>query len=139
MCTIQEIENPTNCNTSNSHPFLHNLQPSHQLHTPSKMQFPRLIVKQHSQIRIVVSNSILHLHDALNILELSLSADRILARASAQTPEDIPCFLFAVCFDEPAGRFGEEPDGGEEDDEEDELECDGESPAEGGFAAVDEG
>lgn len=86
-----------------------------------------------------MSNSILHLHDALNVLELSLSADRILARASAQTAEDIPCFLFAVCFDEPTGRFGEEPDSGEEDDEEDELECDGEAPAEGGFAAIDEG
>lgn len=86
-----------------------------------------------------MSNGILHLHNTLDILELSLSADRILARASTQTAEDIPCFLFAVCFDEPAGRFGEEPDGGEENDEENELECDGKAPAEGGFAAVDEG
>jgi len=86
-----------------------------------------------------MSNRVLHLNDTLNILKLGFSADRIVASASTQTAEDVPCFLFTVCFDEPAGGFREKPDGGEENEEEDELECDGESPAEGGFAAVDEG
>lgn len=86
-----------------------------------------------------MSNSILHLHNTLNILELGLSADCILASASTQTAEDIPCFLFTICFDEPARRFREKPNSSEEDDEENELECDGKSPAEGGFAAVDKG
>jgi len=85
-----------------------------------------------------MSNSILHLHNALDILKLGFSTDRIVACASTQTAENVSCFLFAVCFNEPAGRFGEKPHGGDEDEEEDELECDRESPAESGFAAVDE-
>jgi hypothetical protein len=42
-------------------------------------------------------------------------------------------------LDQPAGRLGERPDEGKEQEEEDDLKADREAPAEGGAAVVDEG
>lgn len=80
-----------------------------------------------------------HLRNALNISEFGLRANDILVAAPAQSTENIPRFLLATDLDKPSGRLGKEPHDREEQNEEYDLEGDGESPAEGGIAVVDEG
>lgn len=125
--------------TSNTNPFLHNLQPNNQLHSPTDVQVTRLPAKQHREVRVPVDNSLLHLGNALDILELGFGADPIFWAAATQTLQNVSCFLLAADLDQPTGGLGEEPDGDEENQKEDDLEGDGETPAEGGFTAVDEG
>jgi hypothetical protein len=85
-----------------------------------------------------VNNRLLHLGNALDILELSFGADTVLWTATSKALEDIPCFLLTANLYQPAGGLGEEPNGNEENQQEDDLEGDWKAPAEGGLATVDE-
>ena len=82
---------------------------------------------------------VLHLDDALDILKFGFGSNRITTTAATQTAEDVSCFLFAVDFDKPPRRLGEEPDDSEEYQKKYYLECNREPPAEGRSAAIDEG
>ena len=88
----------TNSYTGNPNPLLHDLQPRHKLHSTSKVQLARLVVEQHPKIRVIMANSLFHFHDALDILELGLGSNRILASATTQTAENVPCFLLPADF-----------------------------------------
>lgn len=57
----------------------------------------------------------------------------------AQPTEDVARLGVAPLLDQPAGRLGESPDEGKEEEEEDDLKPDREAPAEGGAAVVDKG
>lgn len=103
------------------------------------MQLARLVPEQHRQIRCAVLHRLFQLRHGLDISELRLRTDGIVACASAEPFEDIPALLLAAHFDEPARGLGKEPDDGEQYEEENNLESDREAPAEGRFAAVDEG
>lgn len=129
----------TNGHASDANPFLHDLQPHDQLHATAEMQFARLVAEQHSEIGGAVGHGFLELGHAQDVTEFSLRTDSVLVAGSAQPAEDISGFLFAADFDQPSGRLGEEPYRNEQDDQKDDLEGDGESPAEGGCAVVDEG
>lgn len=83
-------------------------------------------------------NRFFKLSNALDISELCLGAESVVAGASTQTGEDVSGFFFPTDLYQPSRRLGKEPDSGEEDDQEDDLECDGETPTEGRSAVVDE-
>lgn len=128
----------TNRYPSNPNPLLHHLQPNHQLHPPSRMQIPRPLPRQHRPIRRPIPRLLLQIRHIPNILKLRLGLHLILTLITPQSREDKPCFLFPSDFHEPPWRFREPPDGGEEEEERDDLEGDGETPADGRRAGVDE-
>lgn len=85
-----------------------------------------------------MDHGLFHLGDVLNILELCFRSHTILRAVSAQALQDIPSFFLPSDLDQPSRRLGEEPDSGEKNQQEDNLEGDGESPTESRLAAVNE-
>lgn len=79
------------------------------------------------------------LSNALDISELGLRPDCIVVAASSQSTKNVSTLLLPTNFDQPSWRLGEEPDAGKKDKQKDNLESDGESPADGGFAVIDKG
>lgn len=85
-----------------------------------------------------MGDRLLQFRDALDISELCLRANRVFAGTSTKTSKNISRFFLPTYFDQPSRRLGEEPDSREEHKQEDDLEGDRKSPAEGRSAAVDE-
>ena len=80
-----------------------------------------------------------HLCNALDIPKLSLGADSIVTITPSKTAKDVARFLLTAYFDQPTWRLGKEPDRSEQEKQEDDLERNGKTPAECGFAAIDKG
>lgn len=102
------------------------------------MQVPRLVAKKHGEIRVAVDHGLFQLGDVLNILELRFRSHALLGAASAQALQGIPSFFLPSDLDQPSRRLGEKPDSAEENQQENDLEGDGESPTESRLAAVNE-
>jgi hypothetical protein len=124
----------TNRHARNPHPFLHNLQPNDKLDATPNMQITRSSSRNHRKVRRIKLPRPLQLGDIADVLKLCLCRDSV----TAQAAEDIPRFLLTAHLDEPPRGLGEEPYRNKEDYQREDLERNGESPAEGGIATVDE-
>jgi hypothetical protein len=130
----------TNRHARNANPFLHNLQPDHQLHAPARVQVSRALAREHGPVARAVARLALQLRDVADIAEFRFREGLVLLVFIAAEPaEDEARLVFAADLDEPAGRLGEPPDDGEEEEERDDLEGDGEAPADRGCTVVDVG
>ena len=125
----------TNSNTSNTNPFLENLEPHDQLHTTTNVERSRRAasnslghnVPRHVEITVQLTGLLLQFGDIADILELGLG--QIIVSSFATKPAKyIASFLFATNFDKPSRRLGEEPDNDEEEDQRKNLKSDGETP-----------
>jgi len=75
----------------------------------------------------------------LNLGQLCIGLLRIGSRFAPKSPQDVSSFILSTDFDQPSGRFREEPDSGEKDEKGDDLETNRETPSYWRSAAVDVG
>lgn len=99
------------------------------------MQIPSAGTKEHTGITGRIRPALFRLVDIDDILVLCLSGFAIF---TTQTAKDVPRLVDPPFFHKPAGRFGKGPYEREQKEEKDDLEADGETPTQGGPAAVDE-
>lgn len=71
------METYVDSDPSNANPFLHNLQPDHQLYPPTRVQLPAPDPKEHGEIAITPRRLPLVLNHILDIMKLRLRPKRI--------------------------------------------------------------
>lgn len=83
-------------------------------------------------------DGLFHFRNAEDILELGLGTDEVLSAGSTQTLQDVSSLVLAANFDQPSRGFREEPYCSEQNNQEDNLEGDRESPSESRLSIIDE-
>ena len=121
--------------TSNTNPFLHDLQPDDKLNAAAGVELARAPAEEHSDIRLTVSRLAFKLGDVADVLEFCLCFAEILTTFATQASEDVASLTFTSHLDEPTGGLGEEPDESEKGHKGSDLEANGESPREAGGTA----
>ncbi|KAK8915059.1 hypothetical protein VCV18_010602 [Metarhizium anisopliae] len=92
----------------NANPLLQNLQPNDELYATASVQLAGSDAEEHMQIALLVGCLF------LQITDLCLGLFALLALAASQTLQDETGLVLATNLDEPAGRFGHEPNDDEE-------------------------
>lgn len=122
--------------TGDTDPFLQNLEPDDELDAAAGVKLAGADAEEHVEVALLVGGLVFEVADGDDVLQLGLGGDAVLALVAAKAAEDKAGFLLAAGLDEPTGRLRHEPDEAEEEDERQDLECDGEAPDEGGVGVV---
>ena len=121
--------------TSNTNPFLHDLEPDDKLDTASSVEFPSANAKEHSEVGVAVGSLALEFCNVADVLEFSFGLALVLAILTTETTEDVASFTLTSNLDQPARRFREVPADSEKQQKWSDLEADGESPGESCLSA----
>ena len=151
VCDVVQTRNPLNvlvgdtcraengrsidCDSSNSDPLLHDLQPNHELDTTAGVERARTNPKQHSKVRLGLGCFAFELSNVADVLKFGLSLAQVLSGFTTKTSKNITSFVLAAHFRQPTWRLGEEPNYSEEKEEWEDLERDREAPGKGAIAA----
>lgn len=90
-CT--EDRGGVNCDTSDTNPFLHNLEPDNELDTATGVELAGADTEQHSVVGLTAGSLALQFSDVADILELGLGFAHVLANFTAETSKDVAGFL----------------------------------------------
>ena len=120
-----------NSHTSDTNPFLHDLEPNDELHATTSVELARSDTEKHMEVRVPLCSLAFEFSGVADILEFSLSSAQISTGLSSKASENVTSFFFAANFDEPSRGLRKSPDDDEEEDEWNDLEGNGESPDEG--------
>ena len=91
------------------------------------MQLPLVDIEEHGEVACPLRIILLKLDDILNVLEFCFGDAIIFA---SELMQDETGFILTASFDQPARRFGHEPNATAENDEREDLERYRESPKE---------
>ncbi|KAL8997983.1 MAG: hypothetical protein Q9188_006201, partial [Gyalolechia gomerana] len=113
------------------------LEPHNELHTTSDVEVARSTstellghgIPEHMEVAVEFARLPLQLCNIANILEFGFGETILIF--TAETSKNVASFRFSADLDKPPGRFGEEPDNCEEEEQREDLECDGEPPNKG--------
>ena len=122
--------------TSNTNPFLHDLEPDDKLDTASSVEFPSANAEEHSEVGVAVGSLAFEFCNVADVLEFSFGLALVLAIFTTETTKDVASFTLTANLDQPARRFREVPADSKEQQKWGDLEADGESPGEGCGAAL---
>lgn len=89
--------------TSNTDPFLHNLEPDDKLYTATSVKLARADAEEHGEVRLSSCGLAFELSDVANVLEFGLGFTRVFAGLTSKTAEDVTSFFLAAGLDEPTG------------------------------------
>ena len=116
--------------TSNTNPFLHDLEPNDKLNATTRVKFAGADTKEHSKVGLSLRRLAFELGNVADVLELGFGLAQIVSSLTAKATEDVAGLFLTTDFSEPTWRLGEKPDDSEEEQEWDNLESNGESPDE---------
>ncbi len=119
-----------NGHTSNTNPFLHDLEPDNKLYTPSSMELARADTEEHRDVRLRFCRLAFELCDVADILKFRLGLAHILAGLTTEATKDIPSLIFTTNLNQPTWGLGEHPTDCEEKEQRSNLEGNREPPGE---------
>ena len=128
-----------NCHSSDTDPFLHNLEPDDKLDAATSVELAGTSAGKHGPVRGAGCSLSLEFGNVADILEFRLGLAHIFTSLASQTAKDIATFLLTANFDQPTRRFREEPNDCEKEEKWNDLESDREAPNERAIALGVEG
>ena len=116
--------------TSDANPLLHNLKPDNELYTTSSVELARANTEEHSEIRLGFGSLAFELCNVADVLEFRLGSANIFTSLASKAAQNIASLVFAANLNEPTWGLGKEPTDCKEDQQWENLECNGKPPGE---------